>query len=223
MRPRKEPASRPTSHVRIPLPDRLPRHFAPTFRSRLSLRSVERRRDVTRGDRASSSVLTLQLGFSWGSFATQLKRYSQGDEELLRGRETVLARLPATRFGQQWINCRTVVVCYVARGLNRGRHENGSFQRNEIGLTTMGLYSLISESSWLIQPTTIVMTESRPGQEEKAIGCLIDGQEEIELTELMDHYDTDISIWKMNRNTIECFLERFWWSWHCAWVDIHLE
>lgn len=33
--------------------------------------------------------------------------------------------------------------------LNRGRHENGSFQRNEIGLTMMGLYLLVSENSWI--------------------------------------------------------------------------
>lgn len=51
---------------------------------------AEKRRDVTRDDSASSSVITLQLGLPGDSFAAQRKRYSRGDEELLRGREAAV-------------------------------------------------------------------------------------------------------------------------------------
>lgn len=80
--------------------------------ARVSLRpvSAKRRGDVTRGDAVSSSVLTLQLGLPWDSFAAQRKRYFRGDEEPFAWARSrcVFARPPTTSFGQRWINCRTV-------------------------------------------------------------------------------------------------------------------
>lgn len=145
--PHKEPASRPTSHVRIPLPPySILYHFSPTLvRQHLSLQPMPavRRSDVTRDFSASSSVLTLLTGITLGLFCRSMWKI------FLRRRRAaawvqsccIFERPPTTRFGR-WINCRTVS-SYVMCGL-RDRHENESFQRNEIGLTTMELLYLLA-------------------------------------------------------------------------------
>ncbi|TGZ47101.1 hypothetical protein DBV15_12227 [Temnothorax longispinosus] len=147
--PRKEPASRPykprenSSPVRQNSTPLFPDVCSPASFPAARAGGEAKRRNT---GRASSSVLTLQLGLPWDSFAAQRKRYSRGDEEPLRvgAKPLCICETTRTRFGQ------------------RHRHENGSFQRNEIGLTMMGLYPLVSKSSWMIQPMmTIVMTESR--------------------------------------------------------------
>lgn len=152
--PCKEPASRPRSHVRISLsPDRIPRHFSPTFaRPLASLPAARADGEAQRRTNTGRPRLILDAN-NWDYPGTLSPLDVKDIPEETRSR-CVGAKPPvylqdrATRFGHRWINCRTVVSrrVYVARGLNRDRHENGSLQRNELGLTMMGLYPLLSES-----------------------------------------------------------------------------